>query len=278
MVVPFKQATFSLLKISNLYKGTGRLSVLLAQCVTDTNPPTFSSMHVGWCTPASWGDKRICVCSPAKPVPVQLSGAVCSGAAAALGAGAERWEQDGIPEGESLAWCCCLRLCRESRGQSGAGSLSRRFSEMLPTHVWHVWSLPPPQHSDALELNARVHIWKEETAVLQRTNRLQGLFCYKLSSLPRAAAGWVSCSINIVSLILTSARLTLEMIHSSPRSQVFWTVLARYSHEHSLQHLLWDSPTVDMLLVLAQSACWWGRCQLLSVTGVVMNYQGPHRV
>lgn len=127
MVVPFKQATFSLLKISNLYKGTGRLSVLLAQCVTDTNPPTFSSMHVGWCTPASWGDKRICVCSPAKPVPVQLSGAVCSGAAAALGAGAERREQDGIPEGESLARCCCLRLCRESRGQSGAGSSSRRF-------------------------------------------------------------------------------------------------------------------------------------------------------
>lgn len=43
-------------------------------------------------------------------------------------------------------------------------------------------SLPSPQHSDALELNARARIWKEETAVLQRTNRLLGLFSYKLSS------------------------------------------------------------------------------------------------
>lgn len=41
-----------------------------------------------------------------------------------------------------------------------------------------------------------------------------------------------------VALILTSARLTLESIYSNPRSQVFWTVLARYSHKHSLQRLL----------------------------------------
>lgn len=184
VVVPFEQATFSLLKTSNSYKGTGLLSVLLAQRVPDANPPAFSSIHVGWCVPTSWGDKKTCTCSTAKPVPVQLPWAARSGAAAALRAGAERRErlQDGIPEGESLARRCCLRSCRESTGQSGMGSSSRSLSEMFPTHVWHVWSLPSPQHSDALELNARVHIWKEETAVLQRTNRLQGLFCYKLSS------------------------------------------------------------------------------------------------
>lgn len=48
----------------------------------------------------------------------------------------------------------------------------------------------------------------------------------------------VAVALIFVALILTSVRLTLEMIRSNPRSPVFWRVLARYSHKHSLQHFL----------------------------------------
>lgn len=101
------------------------------------------------------------------------------------------------------ALVCDTAVCghvSNSTGQRGRGSESRCFSEMFLTRVWHVWSLPALQRSEAPELNARAHIWKDETAASQGTDRLQGPFRYELSSLLCAAASWVSCSINISSI------------------------------------------------------------------------------
>ena len=114
--------------------------------------------------------------------------------------------------------------------------------------------MPSPQRSDAPELNARAHIWKDATAVLPRTNRLQGLLCSLLSSLPRAAAGWVSCSINICSININFSEAHPGDDALQPQEPSLLNSACKTQPQALTPALtLRDSSTVDSQLTLAQS-------------------------
>lgn len=91
---------------------------------------------------------------------------------------------------------------------------------------------------------------------MQRTNRLQGLLCRKLSSLPGATAGWVSRSINICSININfSEAHTGDDTLQPPEPSLLKSACKIQSQALTPVFSLGDPSTAGLLLMLAQSVC-----------------------
>lgn len=139
MTAPFNWETFPLLKLIKLCTGTGLVSGLLGLCMANTNPPMLT-VHT-WADTCLWaGQMGVSAHTEQRS---RSPGSCwdphwCSSSPGGWDWAPAVWLRLILRAGALLHSPTVCGRVSNSVGWSGTGSWSRSFSEVLPTHVWHV--------------------------------------------------------------------------------------------------------------------------------------------